>query len=171
MPSKIKPKFDQGNLSRLRNYIFKKVNDKDEAEEVFQDVLISATGSLPLFQGESSFFTWLCSIANHKIVDFYRKKKLKTLLFSRFPFLETLASEILTPDEKLEKEELKKEVKKVLATLAEGYGEVLRLKYIEGLSMAEIAKIVKISVKAVESKLFRAREAFKREWALIKLKI
>jgi RNA polymerase sigma-70 factor (ECF subfamily) len=163
--------FNQENLFHLRNYIFKKVRDKDEAEEIFQEVLISATGSLSLFRGRSSFFTWLCSIANHKIVDFYRKKRLKTLLFSRFPFLEALASEILMPDEKLEKEELKKEVKKVLAALAEGYGEILRLKYIEGLSMAQIAAKVKISVKAVESKLSRARGAFRKEWVLSKLEI
>jgi RNA polymerase sigma factor (sigma-70 family) len=71
----------------------------------------------------------------------------------------------------LEKEELKKEVKKVLAALAEGYGEILRLKYIEGLSMAQIAAKVKISVKAVESKLSRARGAFRKEWVLSKLEI
>lgn len=164
MVLKSKPKFDQEILTRLRNYVFKKVLGTNEAEEIFQEVLASATDSLALFQGKSQFFTWLCGIANHEIADFYRKKKIKTVLFSHFPFLETIASEALTPDETLEKEELRKEVKKVLAVLSEGYGEVLRQKYIDGLSMKEIAKKAKTTIKAVESKLTRAREAFRKRW-------
>jgi RNA polymerase sigma-70 factor (ECF subfamily) len=160
-------KFDQKTISKLKKYVFKKVSNQEEAEEIFQDVLVSASDSLSLFKGKSSFFTWLCGIANHEIADFYRKKKIKTILFSHFPFLETLASEALNPDEKLEKEELRKEVRKVLAALSEGYREVLRLKYLEGLSMAEIAKKAKTTVKAVESKLSRAREAFKKRWLVV----
>lgn len=157
-------KFTQEDLLRLRHYIFKRISDKEEAEEIFQDVLVSANDSLPLFRRESSFLSWLCAIANHEIVDYYRKKKLKTVLFSRFPFLETIASEALGPDEKLEKEELRKEVKKVLATLSEGYREILRLKYIDELSMKQIARLVKTTVKAVESKLGRAKKEFKKKW-------
>ena len=155
---------DKETLLRLKNYIYKKVKDPEEAEEIFQDVLIDAVDSLPLFRGESALFTWICAIANHAIVDFYRKKKIKTLLFSHFPFLEEVASQALGPDEKLEKEELRKEVKKVLGLLGEGYREVLRLKYIDGFSMREIAKKAKTTVKAVESRLSRAREAFRKEW-------
>ena len=162
--AKIKPKFTQEILARLRNYVFKKVSDANEAEEIFQEILASATDSLALFRGESKFFTWLCGIANHEIADFYRKKKLKTVLFSRFPLLETIASEALTPDEALEKEELRKEVKKVLGALTEGYRAVLRQKYIDGFSMAQIAKKAKTTIKAVESKLSRARETFRKRW-------
>jgi len=162
--SKIKPKFTKEILTRLRNYVFKKVSDTDEAEEIFQEVLASATDSLALFQGKSQFFTWLCGIANHNIADYYRKRKIKTLLFSRFPFLEAIASEALTPDERVEKMELRKEVKQVLSVLTEGYKEVLRLKYIDGFSVAQIAKKAKTTIKAVESKLTRAREAFRDRW-------
>lgn len=159
-----KAKLDKEILSRLENYILKKVKNRDDAEEIFQDVLVDVVDSLPLFRGKSSFFTWLCGIANHEIADFFRRKRLKTFLFSHFPFLENLATEALTPDEQFEKEELRKEVRKVLKALIEGYKEVLRLKYIEGLSMQEIAKKAKTTIKAVESKLTRAREAFRKNW-------
>lgn len=161
---KPKPKFTKEILAHLKNYVFQKVSDNSEAEEIFQEVLVDASDSLLLFRQESSFFTWLCGIANHEIADYFRKKKLKTILFSHFPFLETIASEALNPDEFAEKEELRKEVKKVLAALSEGYGEVLRQKYIDGLSMKEIAKKAKTTIKAVESKLSRAREAFRDRW-------
>jgi len=162
----MKEQFNQETLSRLRSYLAKRVNDPDEAEEIFADVLVAANDSWPLFRGESSFFTWLCSIANHVLVDYYRKKKIKTLLFSHFPFLEEIAAEALTPDDKLGKEELRKEVKKVLGILSEGSAEVLRLKYIDGLTVRQIAKKLKASFKSVESKLSRARESFKKKWLI-----
>lgn len=163
-------KLNKEVIARLRNYVFKKVYDSNEAEEVFQEVLVAATDSLPLFRGESLFFTWLCGIANHEIADFYRKKKLKTVLFSRFPFLETIASEALTPDEELEKKELVREVKKVLGALTEGYRAILRQKYIDGMTVNQIAGKMGKSIKSIESRLTRARESFKKIW-LTKLKV
>ena len=155
------------NLPRLKKYIFFKVSEPKDAEEIFQETLIAAHESLAFFEGKSSFFTWLCGIANHEISDYYRRKKIKTLLFSNFPFLENIVSEALTPDESLEKKELGKEVKKVLSEITEGYSQILRLKYYQGLSMAEIAGSLKTTAKAVESRLSRAREAFRIKWGKI----
>lgn len=152
------------NLPKLKKYIFSKVPDPKDAEEILQETLISAHESYAFFEGKSSFYTWLCGIANHEIADFYRRKKIKTLLFSRFPFLENIVSQALTPDEDFEKQELRKEVKKVLSCLKEGYSQILRLKYYQGFSMAEIAHRLKTTVKAVESRLSRARGAFRKNW-------
>jgi len=153
-------------LPRLKRHIFSKVEDPYEAEEILQETLISSSESFPFFQGKSSFFTWLCGIANHEIADFYRKKKIKTLLFSRFPFLENIISEALQPEEEVLKDELRKEVKEVLSKLSEGYSLVLRLKYYRGMRMEEIAQKLGLTVKAVESRLSRARLAFKKEWGI-----
>jgi len=157
-------KLIQENQERLKKYIFSKVSSQTDGEEILQETLLSIHESFAFFKANSSFSTWACGIANHEIADFYRKKKIKTLLFSHFPFLEQLASEILSPDESLEKKEIRKEVKNVLSLLSEGYSEILRLKYYQGLSVADIAKKLKTSVKAVESKLSRAREAFRLNW-------
>jgi len=156
----------EGNLPRLKKYVFSKVSDFKDAEEILQETLISAHESYPFFKAKSSFFTWICSIANHEIADFYRKRKIKTLLFSHFPFLENIVLQALTPDENLEKQEIRKEVKKVLSDLSEGYSQILRLKYYHGMSVIEIAQKLKTTVKAVESRLSRAREAFRRNWTV-----
>ena len=153
-------------LPRLKNYIFSKVSDGNDAEEILQETLMAASESFAFFEGKSSLFTWLCGIANHEIADFYRRKKIKTILFSHFPFLEDLASQALAPDEEFEKQELRKEVRKVLSCLSEGYSKILRLKYYRGLSMREIARNLKTTVKAVESRLSRAREAFRSRWVV-----
>jgi RNA polymerase sigma-70 factor (ECF subfamily) len=152
--------------NKLKTFILQKVKDALDVEEILQETLIAASQSLPTFAGKSSFFTWLCGIANHEIADFYRKKKIKTFLFSHFPFLENLVSEALGPEEELLKAEVRKEVKKVLGRLSEGYAQILRLKYYQSLSMVEIAQKLGMTVKAVESRLTRARQAFKKEWKL-----
>lgn len=151
--------------SRLLNFILLKVHDHQKAEEIVHDTFISALDSLPLFSGKSSLFTWLGAIAKHEVADFYRKQKLKTILFSRLPILEELAGQALGPEEKLMEKEIKGKMKAVFQKLSEGYGQVLRLKYIEGYSVGQIADQLGTSFKAVESRLFRARIAFQKEYA------
>lgn len=150
--------------SRVLNFIRLKIDDHRDAEEILQDSFVSALDSLPLFSGKSSLFTWLCAIAKHEVADFYRKKKIKTTLFSHLPVLEELAGRALGPEEKLMEAEIKKRIKVVFKTLSEGYRQILRLKYVEGYSVAQIAKELGMSFKAVESKLFRARVAFQKEY-------
>ena len=129
-----------------------------------QDTFISAFDSLPLFSGKSSLFTWFCAIAKHEVADFYRKKKIKTILFSHLPILEELAGRALGPEQELMEAEVKKRIEIVFKKLSEGYQQILRLKYVEGYSMAQIAKELGMTFKAVESKLFRARVAFQKEY-------
>lgn len=146
----------------LLHFINQKVADKKDAEEILQDTFISALDSLPLFQHKSLLMTWLKAIAKHEIADFYRRKKIKTILFSHFPFLEKIIDQALGPDLAMQEKEMKVKVWLTLKYLSEGYRKILRLKYIEGLSMAEIAQELKITVKAVESRLSRARLAFQK---------
>jgi RNA polymerase sigma-70 factor (ECF subfamily) len=145
-------------------YIHQKVDDKEEAWDLTQETLISASQSLPLYAGKSSFSAWLYGIARHEVVDFYRKKKIKTVLFSHMPFLEELADQAFGPEEEIIEKELKMRVKEVLANLSEGYSIILRLKYIDGESVGQIAQELGLSYKTVESRLTRARIAFQKAW-------
>lgn len=160
---KIKRLFYKTFKPRLLKFIKTKV-PHEAIEEVLDDTFLSAFDSLPLFKFRSSLYSWLYSIARHEIVDFYRRKKIKTILFSRFPVLENLASQALSPERVLEEKEIKGEVIKTLKNLSEGYSRILRLKYIDGLSYQEIAERLEKTVKAVESKLARARQAFAIAW-------
>ncbi len=150
--------------SRLLNFILTKIENPKDAEEILQDTFLSSLDSLPLFKFNSSLYTWLCSISYHEIVDFYRKKKLKTIIFSRLPWLEKIMDKALGPELALQEKEIKIKIYHTFKNLSEGYAQVLRLKYIEGLSMKEIALRLKTSIKAVESKLSRARLAFQKQY-------
>ncbi|MBU1085307.1 MAG: sigma-70 family RNA polymerase sigma factor [Candidatus Beckwithbacteria bacterium] len=146
--------------SRLMNFVLMKVSDLKDAEEIVQDTLIGGLDSLPRFRGESELFTFVAGIARHEVIDFYRRKKIKQILFSRLPFLKRLVSEALGPELAYQELEQKRKIVRVLKTLSEGYAQVLRLKYIQGFSMKEIALKTGDSVKAIESRLTRARLAF-----------
>ncbi len=153
-------KIYQKYQKRLLNFILQKIQRLEDAEEILQETMINSLDSLPLFRGNSSLYTFLCSIAKHEIADFYRKKKIKTFVFSHFPQLEKIVSEALSPERAFEEKELKIKVIKTFRLLSEGYARILRLKYIDGLSYQEIGRKLNKSVKAVESKLARARKAF-----------
>lgn len=157
-------KFYQEYKKPLLSFVGKRVKNNRDAQDIVQETLISGLNSLPNFNFKSSLFSWLCSIAKHETADFYRKRKLKTILFSKMPFLQNWADDALGPQGKYLKEELKEEIIFVLENLTEGYSKILRLKYIEGLSMKAIAQKLSITVKAVESRLYRARKKFRSAW-------
>ncbi len=151
----------------VRNFLRQRGLDEDEVDEITQETFISVFEALPFYNRRSLLKTWMCAIAQHELVDYYRRRKIKTVLFSVFPALEGFVSRSLGPEAQLEKKELGRKVKKVLSLLAEGYAQVLRLKYIEGLSVHEIASLLGETEKAIESRLTRARKAFAKVYAVI----
>jgi len=156
--------FYQQYSRSLFSFIKKRVKTTEDAEDILQETLVSALNSLPNFRFRSSLFSWLCAIARHEIADFYRKQKIKTVLFSKMPFLEGIANQALNPEERYLRHELEKEMSSAFQQLSEGFSKILRLKYIDGSSMRTIAKKLKITVKAVESRLTRARKNFRKIW-------
>lgn len=149
----------------IRGFVRQRIDDEGVVEELVNDIMLAGISSLSSFNGKSSEFSWLCSIAKHKIIDYYRKKKLKTVLFSACPVFEEIADKALTPERDVLKNELKKEIKKTFEDLNKGYKKILRLKYIDGLKIKQIAEVLEMSVKAVESKLIRAKKKFKEAWS------
>lgn len=152
---------------RTFSFILQRVASLEDAEEILQETFISAYDALPFYSDRSSLLTWILGIAKHEIADFYRKKKIKTVVFSLFPSLENFVSRALGPEAILEEKELKIRIKKVLGLLGEGYQEILRLKYIRKFSVREIAQRLDETEKAIESRLTRARKAFARIYAAI----
>lgn len=153
--------------ARVFYFVLQRVEAIEDAEEILQEIFISVFAALPFYSGRSSLLTWICGIAKHEVADFYRKKKIKTVVFSLFPSLEVFVSEALGPESLLEKKEVKQRVVKALQLLREGYHQVLRLKYIEGFSVAQIAQGLGESEKAIESRLTRARKAFAKLYVVL----
>jgi RNA polymerase sigma-70 factor (ECF subfamily) len=145
---------------RLYNFIITKVSNPKDAEEILQDTLIDCLDALRDFTGNSSLYTYLCAIAKYKTVDYYRKKKVKRIVFSKFPAVERILSIAATPQDLLDERITQEKVQEVLTKLRPNYSKALKLKYLHGLSVKQIALKMQISFKAAESILFRARKEF-----------
>ncbi|MEK7165893.1 MAG: RNA polymerase sigma factor [Patescibacteria group bacterium] len=153
--------FYTGYSNWLRRYISHKVANSEDAEEIMQDVLFAFLESLRDFTGKASLKTYLCAITNHKIIDYYRRKKIKRVVFSQLPpRIEQLIAEVVNYEEIVDNQLLAQKIASVFNKLSPTHARALKLKYMEGLSVIQIAKNMACSLKAAESALFRARKSF-----------
>lgn len=151
---------------KITQYVKKKLATDEDVQEIVNDIFLEAIDSLPRLRLHENVLAWLYSIAHHKIVDFYRKKKIKSVLLSQAPFLEIMEKEINQPEFIFEKNKIRDSIEQTLKSLSEKYQKILRLHYEENIPMKEVAKKLNVSFKAAESMLFRARQSFKKIYGL-----
>lgn len=149
--------------------------DEDGAEEAVQAALARAVTKLGTFRGEAQLFTWLCTFCRHEIAAYYvragRQPPTTELTEDRPEVRAALDSLSISadggPDASLRREETRRLVHVALDLLPSKYGDALEWKYVEGLSVAEIAARLSVTSKAAESLLTRAREAFRDAFATL----
>lgn len=149
---------------KMRKYLRYRLSEHEDIEAFTHDILLEVIDSLPLFKRKSSLLLWIYKIAHNKLVDFYRKKKIKAVLLSRIPYLEIVAREVYDPEFQFEKNKLRDKIQEALRNMSHTYREILLLHYEEQKSIKEIALEMELSVKATESLLFRARQQFKKNY-------
>lgn len=150
-------------------------HDADVAEEVVQATLSRAVTKLSTYRGEAALFTWLCTFCRHEISahhDRARRMVGDTPLVEEAPevraALESLGATAADgPDQPLRRQELERLVHLTLEYLPGRYGDALEWKYIQELSVDEIAARLDIGPKAAESLLTRARQAFRDAFATL----
>ncbi len=98
------------------------------------------------------------------MVDYYRKKKINTLVLSKILYLELVAEEISQPEFQFEKNRIRDTIEQTLYKLSGQYRTILQMHYEFDLSVKEVAIQLKLSFKATESLLFRARKAFQKAY-------
>jgi len=151
-------------FDRLFTLIYHSVGkDRAAAEDIIQETFLSALKSAENFQAKSKLYTWLVSIAHHKIVDYYRHLEVERKHLNHFskdpPGDKT--DESLSVGDMVEHSESKTAIEKVLLSLPVDYRQVLLLKYVEDMPVAEICQVMKRSPKSVEGLLTRARRALR----------
>ena len=148
---------------KLRRYLIFKLPE-EEVEEILQDTFLSAFDSLPLYRGESSVATWLISIARHEVADFYRRAYVRAAVEKTAPLFENIVSEILSPEFVMEKKKIEKRFFSTYHSLTKQYQDILSYRYELSMSVKEISERMRMSLKATESLLYRARLAFREEY-------
>lgn len=146
---------------KILSYLQKHLPTNEDAQEITNDVFLAAIDSLSLLEKNGNLQAWLYKIASNKTVDYYRKRKIKSIILSQVPYLEIVAAEINQPEFQFEKNKVKDRIEYAFRSLPEIYRKILKLHYEEKISVKELAEIFNLSFKATESLLFRARQSFK----------
>lgn len=141
--------------------------DEDAADEITQRVLIRGLKRLETYKGEAALVTWLCTLCRREIARWLEQegRHRDLSIFDDRPELRAALDALAAGDDDPETEARRREVSALvqltLDHLPGRYGDVLEWKYIQGLSVGEIAGRLGLGYKAAESLLTRARVAFR----------
>lgn len=141
------------------------LRNPQDAEEVSQETFMKALRSIESFRGESRFKSWLITIALNEARMKYRRDR-RAMMESLDEDHEIDQEEYQPrefadwreiPSESLERKEVQTALAKALAELPETFREVLVLRDVQHLSIAETAEALHISQALVKTRLYRGR--------------
>lgn len=154
--------------TRLLNFVYRIVGDRERAEDLTQEVFIRVHRHLGRFDRSKKFSTWIYTIASNLAKNELRNRARNPLvLFTSITQgwddderpLE-FEDPSTRPDDEFRKRHIKELVEQSVARLPEHHREVFVLREIEGRSYEEIAAITQCNLGTVKSRLNRARNSF-----------
>lgn len=133
------------------NYILRIVKNEDIANDIFQETFVKAI--LTIRQGRyienGKFPAWISRIAHNLIIDYYRQEKSENLLSTSMEEVDILNKKELcegTIEDRIIKNQIRSDVKKLITLLPELQREVLTMRYYMNLSFKEIAEKTGVSI-------------------------
>lgn len=146
------------------NLVYRYLGDASRAEDVAQDVFVKVYKARMKYEPKAKFSTWLYRVAvNHCLNDIRSRKSQPSLSAPINDLLEHPSGE--DPDARLRREELRRAVKDALDALPEHQRMAVLLARYQELSYDQIAETLGMSLEAVKSLLFRAKENLQRALA------
>ena len=153
------------HAQRLFHYLLRSLQDESDAADLAQETFVRLYQSRAKFDTRQQFSTWLYAIASNLVRDRYRwrSRHPQISLDAKNPatgidFRETLPEQKPSPSETVQAEERADAVRRAVAALPEELRVPLILAEYEERSQAEIGEILKCSAKAVETRIYRARQ-------------
>ena len=145
------------NLVPLQRYVNFKIGSRHDAEDIIQDVCLSATLKFGTLGDPAAFKAWLIGIARHKCMDYYRQKATNMNIS-----LESLSESVLSVGRIGITEH--SVVRDTINALGDKEKQILFLYYFKNLSQDDIAKQLCIPIGTVKSRLHYAKEKFKEHY-------
>lgn len=152
----------------LFRFIAKRLGrDESAVEEVFEETVVAGWKSYRSFKHKSSYFTWLCRIALNKIADYYHDQvhENSRIIVPLIDSLTDIDTSSLSPEENLSLKELRISVHDCLNLLPIEARRLLWFRYWKDYSYEQIAKLLEISPRAVEGRIYRAKHEFATAWS------
>jgi RNA polymerase sigma-70 factor, ECF subfamily len=146
--------------------------DASALEDVVQVTMINAIRGLGTFRGGSTLFTWLCQICRNHLADIARKaqrqpkvKSLDEMVDAGEPAAIIELADFRDPLAECADDSSRNAVRLAVNRLPATYARILELRFGDELTVPEIARVLQLSESAAESRLSRARQAFRDEWS------
>jgi RNA polymerase sigma-70 factor (ECF subfamily) len=146
---------------RLLRFVTFSIGDQDLAETIVQDCFLKAYRNRASFRGDCSAFTWLTSIAVNLVKDYQRTEKFRFWRKARNTTVDvsTMASMLPSSEASAETQLLAREraarVAEVIATLSENQRRVFLMRFIEEMSVQEIALATGMQLPTVKTHIHR----------------
>ena len=134
---------------QVYNLALRTVGNEEDAADMTQEVFLRAYRALGTFRGESKFSVWLYRLTTNVCIDFLRSRR-------RHPTVSLTAADE-DDEQPLARSELRRAVVRGLDRLPDDARRILILRELDGLSYAEIGKVLRLEPGTVKSRLFRAR--------------
>ena len=151
---------------KILKLVMRFVRDPADALDVSQEAFIKAYRALPLFRGDSAFYTWLYRIAINAAKNHLVSQGRRAPTSTEFDAEEaegfedaTQLQDINTPESLLQSKQTGATINAAMDALPEELRHAILLREIEGLSYEEIAEAMSCPIGTVRSRIFRAREA------------
>jgi RNA polymerase sigma-70 factor (ECF subfamily) len=150
----------------VRSYLARRLNDRESAEDLTQEVFLRVFRSRRSYEPRSKFSTWLFTIVNNVAANAHRRRRARReFAASRIGSGEGSSEQDLfsrpdrhePPLQRLQRSEASQAVHAAIGTLNERQRSAIRLCKMQGLSYAEVAREMGITTKAVKSLLNRAK--------------
>jgi len=142
--------------------------NRQDAEEITQDVFVEVLDRAASFRGESKVSTWLYRITLNKAADTWRTKHAKKR--SAFMLAMKRSNPVLPelpmfehPEWSLEQKEAYAALYKAIEKLPQVQRQAFSMAYLDGLPQQEIAEVMQMKLKALESTLQRAKKTLKKD--------
>jgi RNA polymerase sigma-70 factor (ECF subfamily) len=141
-------------------------SDREQIEDIVQEIFIRIYHSLDRFNQQQRFFPWAYTIALNHLRGIRRKKKQKIEVSYRDELLQSQGHRSLDPSDIAISHEAESAVKNALASLKRVYREVFVLRIMQGVSVSETAEILHMPEGTVKTHLFRAKKQLRKKLEL-----
>lgn len=155
-------------LKNVYNFLFRITSDRAVLDDLTQETFIKVWKNMRRYDKEKSFKAWLFTIAKNTAFDYLKKKK--TLPFANFTsdegysYFDEIPEDKILPDELLEQKDAAKQLEEKLEKIPEQYRIILTMRYMDDLTLHEIADILALPYNTIKSQHARAlrnlRDAF-----------
>jgi len=139
------------------SFVMKKVRDENDADEITVNVFSKVLSKLDMFDPHFQFKTWILTIAQNTVIDFWRKKNRENE--DSIDNLDEVKNQYAkSPEELMISDEEQKKIIKTIESLDANYQDIIRLRFFEEKSIKEISEELGISVANTKVRVMRAKK-------------